>query len=185
MSSPHRVAGSCLGRLPLGALAAAVALLGPAAAVPRHATAQAPQVAPPTTAVDWRSETAPSILLAVSRPPAGRRAAAAPTEAQLALLYGPDHGRAIRIDGAGALTGDAREALALLAAAEDDGLMPSDYDADVLAARAAAIGAGPPEREALARFDVSLSRGVLRVPARAAPGPRRSEDAGRGPEPGA
>jgi murein L,D-transpeptidase YcbB/YkuD len=56
-------------------------------------------------------------------------------------------------------TPQAREALALLTAAADDGLEPADYDAAALAVLAAAEGMTSIER---ARFDVGVSAGLLR-----------------------
>jgi murein L,D-transpeptidase YcbB/YkuD len=113
--------------------------------------------------VDWRVEVAPAILVAVSRPPDGRDTAARLNEAAaLAMFYVPERGRAAWIDAAGAPTAEAREALALLSGAADEGLVPGDYDAASMAALAAAIDAGSPDRERLADFDRRLSAAVLR-----------------------
>ena len=78
----------------------------------------------------------------------------------LAALYSPapvpvwmDHGRP---------TSEANTAVALLTHADDDGLVPEDYDAPWLAQQQVALTSNPATTTELALFDVSLSTELLR-----------------------
>jgi murein L,D-transpeptidase YcbB/YkuD len=115
-------------------------------------------------AIDWRSDLAEPILARL-RGAREDHATGIPAseQAELAALYAPGPGRALWIEASGSLSRDARDALALLASARDDGLDPADYGLETLTALAAAVDAAPaPERERLAAFDVLLSAGTLR-----------------------
>jgi L,D-transpeptidase YcbB len=114
--------------------------------------------------VDWRSELAAAILVRLQDARDGHAVGLIASEsAYLEALYDSGPGRALWIEASGALTRDSRDALALLAAAPDDGLDPADYGLETLTDLAAAVEAAPaPDRERLAAFDVLLSAGTLR-----------------------
>ena len=117
---------------------------------------------PPST--DWRSESAPAILARLAGARDGQDAGITAFErAELEALYTAGPGRPLWIDASGLPTPDCREALAVLAAAADDGLDPADYGLEALTALAAEVErARAPDRERLAAFDVLLSTGTLR-----------------------
>jgi murein L,D-transpeptidase YcbB/YkuD len=81
----------------------------------------------------------------------------------LRALYSPAGHAPLWVDAGGQPSQSARDALALLRTAADDGLDPADYDAarlDALAAELASLRPPPPTETA--RFDVGLSLGLLR-----------------------
>lgn len=85
--------------------------------------------------------------------------------AWLASLYGAGSDGPLWVDEAGSPTGNARDALALLDAAGEEGLDPADYSSAALAAQSAALTT--PSAEArpvvqIADFDVGMSANVLR-----------------------
>lgn len=115
-------------------------------------------------ATDWRSESAPAIRARLAGVRAGRDAGLTASErAELEALYTAGPGWALWIDRSGRLSQDSYDALALLAAAPDDGLDPADYGLETLTGLAAAVEAAPaPDCQRLAAFDVLLSAGALR-----------------------
>jgi L,D-transpeptidase YcbB len=111
---------------------------------------------------DWRSAIAPSVLARIATP---EGVGGFPTDQRIevAALYAPDGGRALWLDACGAPAPEARDALALLGAASDDGLDPEDYALSTLTEQAAGLAAARvADRERLATFDVQLSAAVLR-----------------------
>ena len=83
---------------------------------------------------------------------------------QLTALYAPGDYLPLWTDTAGRVNSDARDALALLNAATNDGLDPLDYAAPRLQKSAAGLAAGVvAPADGIAAFDVSLSTNMLRV----------------------
>lgn len=83
--------------------------------------------------------------------------------AALARLYESRVHAPLWSEGTGRPTADARAAVALLGAADADGLVAADYDAGRLAAAsAAASAASTPDAASVARFDIQLSANMLR-----------------------
>jgi len=82
---------------------------------------------------------------------------------QLTALYGSESYLPLWVDGSGRANHDAREALALLQGATNEGLDPLDYDTATLQDFAARPGgADGPGVAHIARFDVALSVNTLR-----------------------
>ena len=86
---------------------------------------------------------------------------APPEREQLTALYGPRADAPLWVDASGRPSRDARDALALLKGAADEGLDPVDYSAAPLERLAATLEAGrtPPD---VAAFDTGLSVSTLR-----------------------
>jgi L,D-transpeptidase YcbB len=114
--------------------------------------------------IDWRSEVAAPILERLAASREGQDADMLGSErTELEALYNPGSGRALWIEASGLLSRDSHDALALLAAADDDGLDPADYRLATLTSLADAVdGASAPDPQRLATFDVLLSAGTLR-----------------------
>jgi murein L,D-transpeptidase YcbB/YkuD len=90
-------------------------------------------------------------------------AVSTPHVAEVRRLYGASRAQAVWIDRDCRPTAAARDALALLRDAADEGLDPRQYAADELGRRAAALApAGCAAGESAARFDVALSAAMLR-----------------------
>jgi len=86
---------------------------------------------------------------------------APPEREQLTALYGPRADAPRWVDASGRPSRDARDALALLKGAADEGLDPVDYSAAPLERLAATLEAGPPPPD-VAAFDTGLSVSTLR-----------------------
>ncbi len=82
---------------------------------------------------------------------------------ELHALYGPGGYSPLWLDAAGRPSRNARDALALLKAAADEGLDPGDYYQALLDHLTTALEAeSPPAPDDVATFDVTLSSGTLR-----------------------
>ena len=86
---------------------------------------------------------------------------APPEREQLTALYGPRADAPLWVDASGRPSRDARDALALLKGAADEGLDPVDYSAAPLERLAATLEAGPTPPDDAA-FDTGLSVSTLR-----------------------
>jgi len=86
---------------------------------------------------------------------------APPEREQLTALYGPRADAPLWVDASGRPSRDARDALALLKGAADEGLDPVDYSAAPLERLAATLEAGPTPPD-VAAFDTGLSVSALR-----------------------
>ena len=86
---------------------------------------------------------------------------APPEREQLTALYGPRADAPLWVDASGRPSRDARDALALLKGAADEGLDPVDYSAAPLERLAATLEAGPTPPD-VAAFDTGLSVSTLR-----------------------
>ena len=89
------------------------------------------------------------------------RASRAAERIALARLY-PPAARPLW-SAAGSPTRQARETIGILARSDARGLVPGDYRAEALAELAEGLGAGPGSTAEVARFDVSLSRALVRL----------------------
>lgn len=103
----------------------------------------------------------------IERSLAGADGSEAPTAAQeradLRRFYGPGPASPHWTDAAGRPSRSAREALALVAGAGTDGLVPDSYSATHLMQAADALqSAGTPPVEAIAAFDLSMTGSILR-----------------------
>lgn len=91
------------------------------------------------------------------------RLAPAASRAVLHRLYEPGAFALLWVDSSGRPDANAREALSMLARADEDGLDPRDYRAASLAEAAAKLqSAGSPAESDVAAFDLRLSDSVLR-----------------------
>lgn len=98
----------------------------------------------------------------VTTPPASTRLERSVERRALDALY-PTAGASALWSAAGAPTRQARDAIDALAAAGEDGLAPADYDPDALRALADSLARhGVDDAAVRARFDVLLSRSLVR-----------------------
>ncbi len=130
----------------------------PGAASSRASRASTPPVQIPA------ADLAAAIRAALDAPRARTRAPLAPAEVdQLERLYGAGNHAPLWLDAAGRPSGDARDALALLAGAAADGLEPGDYEADDLNRQSSLLSAAAASSlPDVAAFDVSVSTNTLR-----------------------